>query len=199
MIAHVSRNYGLALVALAIMAVAQMDATAADKKAKAVEDWEIRGEKGGVMTRTPYALLNLTSGKYLHWNSDARKLVWEDHKPRTHPIPHFEFVELNAKKPAPLKFGDTVAIAMPGSATSKVNLYLVYKEQESGINLTFETWTGEHWEIRGGPIGTPVPTNAKISLYNKAAKDSLIYAEREHGINLRWNGDVNKPRDHRKK
>jgi len=35
--------------------------------------------------------------------------------------------------------------------------------------------------------------------YNLAAKDHVVYAERDSGINLRWNKEINPPRDHRKK
>jgi len=48
------------------------------------------------------------------------------------------------------------------------------------------------WEIHGGPKGSPVPANAKIELYNDRAKDFVIYAERDYGINLRWYKDATK-------
>jgi len=193
--------YGRVVVALAIMAVASTDALAADKKAKGVEDWEIRGAKGYVMTNTAYALRNITNSKYLHWNSGAIDLKWDtEHKPRTEPKPRIAFyTAFNGAKPSPLKFGDQVAIGLPGNAPGKVSMYLVYKKKGKGINLTFEQWSGLHWEVQGGPKGTPVPTNAKIALYNHVTKDYVIYAEREHGINLNWNGVVNPPRDHRTK
>jgi hypothetical protein len=201
----VKREYGFALVALSIMAGASMDALPADK-AKSVEDWEARGgEKGSLMTRTTYALFNVTNGKYVTGddNYDHRKLKWDDsHKPRTNPKPRFEFWRLNEKTPSPLKYGDHVAIVMPDSILFQgkpAPTYLMYVEQEKGINLEMSRGGSEQWEIHGGPTGTPVPIHAKIALYNKRAKDYVIYAERDHGINLRWNGDVNKPRDHRKK
>jgi hypothetical protein len=216
------RKYGLAVVALSIMAVASMDALAADKKAKAVEDWEIWSEKdkvmsstaaglhSNVMSNTAYALRNITNNKYLYWKPDGRvtisaddKLAWDDeHKPRTNPKPRFEFWRLpNTGKPRPLKYGDSVAIALPGATLFNGKpspAFLMYTKQEKGINLGFSTGTGEHWVIEGGPKGEPIKTNTKISLYNISAKDYVIYAEREYGINLRWNGEVNKPRDHRK-
>jgi hypothetical protein len=199
------RKYRLALVAISIMAMASMDALAADKAAKDVEDWEIRGEKGNVMLDTDYALYNRTSGKYVksnYANMGETGLKWDDeHKPRTKPSPRFQFWKLSKKAPAgPLKFGDSVAITYAGETkTAKgPHLFLVYQEQEKGINLGWSRGGIEQWEIHGGPNGAPVPLNTKFSLYNKRAKDYVIYAEREHGINLRWNGDVHKPRDHRK-
>ena len=47
-------------------------------------------------------------------------------------------------------------------------------------------------------VAVSITTNTKISLYNKKTNSYVIHAERDHGINLRWNTDVYKARDHRK-
>ena len=202
---YAPKGFGLAGVALSIVALVSTGAVAADKAAKSIEDWEIRGEKGSVMSNTTYAVHNVTISKYLDANDeyDHRNLQWDNkHKPRTLPKPRFEFWRMpKDKAPAPLKFGDAVAIVMPDSIFFQgkpAPTYLIYIEQEKGINLELSRGGSAQWEIHGGPVGTPVPINAKIALYNKARKDYVIYAEREHGINLRWNTDVHKPRDHRK-
>lgn len=206
---YAPRKYGVALVVLSILAVASMDALSADKKAKSIEDWEVRGEKGNVMSNTAYALHNITSNNYLSSkfigsSGMAKTLAWDDeHKPRTEPKPRFEFVRLpKDKTPSPLKSGDAVAIAMPGGALYQgkaVPLYLIHKKQQEGMNLALSQGTTAEWEIQDGPKGTPITTNTKISLYNKVTNSYLIYAEQEHGINLHWNTEVYKPRDHRKK
>lgn len=199
-----------------------MEIVAAEKKAKGIADWELWSEKdkgvsttaaglhSNVMSNTPYALRNVTNNMYLYWKPDNRisigaedKVAWDDaHKPRTNPKPRFEFFRLpNTGKPVPLKYGDCVAIAMPGETLFQgkpIPVYLVYTKQEKGINLGFSRGTTMEWVLGGGPIGQPIRTGAKISLYNEVSKDYVIYAEREHGINLRWNAEVNKPRDHRK-
>ena len=202
------RKQGLALLAVSIVAVVSMDVLSADKKAKSIEDWEIRGEKGNVMSNTAYALRNITSNNYLSskFIGDRgmdKTLTWDgEHKPRTNPEPRFEFVRLpKDKAPSPLKSGDAVAIAMPGGALYQgkaVPLYVIQAKQGNGIDLILSQGTAAEWEIQDGPKGTPITTNTNISLYNKKTNSYLIYAEREHGINLRWNTEVYKPRDHRK-
>lgn len=216
------RTFGGALVALAVMAAASTEMVAADKKAKGIADWVLWSEKdkgvsstvaglhSNVMSNTAYAIRNVTNNHYLFWKPDGRisigkedKVAWDsEHKPRTNPKPRFEFQKVpNKGKPVPLKYGDSVAIVLPDATLFQGKpspVFLMYIKQEKGINLGFSQGASEQWVIEGGPKGEPVRTGANISLYNVAAKDYVIYAEREHGINLRWNGEVNKPRDHRK-
>jgi len=198
------RKSALLVIALSIIAVASRDAQAADKKAATVEDWQIRGEKGTVTEGKAYALLNLTCSKYLSQSTEGKArdcaLAWDNkHKPRTEPTPEIVFWrDPRSAEKGPLKFGETVMISS-GPRGGQFTLYIIYKEQDKGINLRWLGGGNYQWEIQGGPKGSPIPTNAKISLYNQMTKDYVIYAEREHGINLRWNTDVNPPRDHRKK
>ena len=216
------RKYGGAVLALAVMAVAATDVLAVAPKARAIEDWVLWSDKdkgvsstvnglhSNVMSNTMYAIRNVTNSHYLFWKPDGRitigaedKVAWDsEHKPRTNPKPRFEFRKLSSKgKPVPLKYGDSVAIVLPDATLFQGKpspVYLMYTKQEKGINLGFSQGGSEQWVIEGGPKGQPVRTGANISLYNVVAKDYVIYAEREHGINLRWNGEVHKPRDHRK-
>jgi len=203
------RKYGLAVVALSIMAAGSADAREVAKKAKAAEDWQVRGDGNFLTTNTPYALLNMTCGQYLSIKYKgssglAQIPTWDAEYKRPQPAKRrIEFVRMPMDKaPSPLKFGDMVAIKMPNSAIYQgkpIATYLMYKKQDSGINLGWLQGGSAQWVIEGGPKGTLVSTKARFSLYNLAAKDCVVYAERDSGINLRWNKEVNPPRDHRKK
>jgi len=106
------RTTVLAVAALAIVASGSLDALAAGKRSR--KDWDIRGQNGTVMTNTMYALYNTTSKKHI-MEGEGRignyKLKWDNEQK-----PRFEFVKIpREKSPSPLKFGDKVAIALPGT------------------------------------------------------------------------------------
>jgi hypothetical protein len=205
---HALRTIGLAMVACSIMAVGSAHAREVASKAKAAEDWQVRGDGNVLMTNTPYALLNMTCGQYLsikYKGSSGLDQVptWDAEYKRPQPAKRrIQIVRMpRDNAPSPLKYGDMVAITMPESAIYQgkpIATYLMYTKQATGINLGWLKGGSAQWVIEGGPKGTPVSAKAKFSLYNIVAKDSVVYAERDNGINLRWNKEVNPPRDHRK-
>lgn len=150
----------------------------------ALEEWTIeRKIPESVLTAgNTYELKNIPFGHYVIYGEREYgiNLVWSTSSHRDMYFAH----ALNQPQGTPVLYGEAIAIAVVDGG------HLKYQAREYGINLV---WTRERvteWEIRGGTSGEQIPyANNRFSLYNRVARDHVVYCERPYGINLRWAGD----------
>jgi hypothetical protein len=83
----------------------------------------------------------------------------------------------------PIKHGDFIAIHVKGGK------YLSYQKRPVAVNLGWSESPAEEWQVIGGPEGEPVVVGQPFALKNKVGNVVLVFAEREFGINLRFDED----------
>ncbi|MFH2010803.1 MAG: hypothetical protein ABI333_29650, partial [bacterium] len=115
--------------------------------------------------RAPY-LQNVTSS--------AATVLWRVNAPRGHDLAR-PLERLRAGQPFALRVG--------------AQGYLCYQEREAGINLGWSKRAEAQWELRPQDERQWVEPGCRLALWNRAASDSLVYARRSRGINLRWHRD----------
>jgi len=150
----------------------------------ALEDWTIeRKISESVLTAgNTYELKNETFGHYVVYGEREYgiNLVWADSSNRDVFFAH----AFGQPSGTPVLYGEPIAIAVADGG------YLKYHPRDYGINLV---WTNEReteWELRGGTDGEQIPyANNRFSLYNRIARDYVVYCQRTYGINLRWSQD----------
>lgn len=129
-------------------------------------------------------LKNSNTRHFLQWEKQlfGINLGWtDDASPQTAVrVTRWFFTRPNNDE-SPLKYGDAFAMGY-GIEPS----YVRYAERSVGINLTWSTKPKFEWEILGGARGTQVQSGDWVALYNRVAKECVIYFPRELGGQIGW-------------
>ena len=146
-------------------------------------DWSLRDRRPGNPTSDQYlSLHNLTAKQYLRYGrrNFGINLEWDKNAQVNVQIIH------RGAKGQPLLYTEDVSIFIKGGG------YLKYEKRNVGINLGWSSTPVYQWQIGGdgGDPGAPIRSGDKLCLYNKVAKDFLIYDSRKFGINLIWSKDL---------
>lgn len=171
-----SLGFGVvALCGLSALLLSPAAAHATDKVAKSYLDWKILGAEPEVKSGAKYTLVNVTDKEAIRYGNRTWgiNLVWDKSTKMAN-------VRFEKKGGGTIHYGDEVAIYVEKGG------YLHYEKRTIGVNMTWTKTPMYTWVIVGGKKGTPVKTNVAVGLYERGAKDMLIYGERPLGINLRW-------------
>jgi hypothetical protein len=88
-----------------------------------------------------------------------------------------------------------VSINISARSSNDYGGHLYYKERICGINLEFSS-SPQYWRkiiaLRGG-----LGTREQVRLYNTVAGSSVVYYEREYGINWKWQRDRSRKTNNR--
>src|SRR5215212_6519818 len=79
----------------------------------------------------------------------------------------------------PIMYGEVIALRVNNGKWVK------YGHREYGINLVWSDDPVYEWKFIGPTPGAVISMNEVVGLYNTALNDTVQYAEREYGINLR--------------
>lgn len=127
---------------------------------------------------------NSKTSRFLQWerNLFGINLGWTDNaSPQTATRVTRWFFTRPFNDESPLKYGDVFALGY-GIEPS----YVMYGERSVGINLTWSVKPTFEWEILGGPRGTQIQSGDWVALYNRVAKECIIYFPRELGGQVGW-------------
>ena len=122
---------------------------------------------------------NQTFGINLGWTDNA--------SPATEAKVSRWFVDRPGTDTAPIRYGETVALANGGSPS-----FLRYAERTVGINLEWSETPVFEWKLLGGRVGTPVNAKNPVAIYNARAGSAgspgnfLIHFDRNVGGDIGW-------------
>jgi hypothetical protein len=114
-----------------------------------------------------------TFGINLGWTSDA--------SPATAVRVSRWFFTRPADDASPIRYGQSIALGYGISPS-----YVYYTERTFGVNLDWSATPRFDWELLGGKIGQEVRSGDWLALYNKTARDCLIYFDRDVGCDIGW-------------
>jgi hypothetical protein len=172
-----------ALIGLSVAVGGALLSLRSRRATAAPREWRIR-PGGPVRPEQPFSLFNTTNRRYVRYGERGWgiNLAWD-----TQPRRNFVIARSGAAAGA-VVYGEIVAL----KETNRDAGYLRYRRRPWGINLGWSPAPEFDWEIRGGPVGTPVGQGANpadgapIDLFNLTEQGNVVYGWRPHGINLVW-------------
>jgi hypothetical protein len=153
-----------------------VDAIQGISDTKATE-WRVDPSGRTVYSSSTYSLFDTYNSRYVKYGERTYgiNLVWSSTAPSN--------IRLERSGGGFVRYGDRVAIHVNDGG------YVKYGSRTWGINLVWSSSPVYEWEVRGGTVGTVVPTGTKVRLFNAAENDNLVYCARPVGINLAWAKD----------
>ena len=142
-------------------------------------DWSLRDNRPGNPKSDQYLTLhNRTAKQNLRYGrrNFGINLEWDKAF-----LSNVQIIHRGAKG-LPILYTEDVSIFIKGGG------YLKYEKRSVGINLGWSATPVYQWQIGGdgGNPGDAVGSAHALALYNKVAKDFLVYDKRRLGINLVW-------------